>query len=510
MATARRSARALDFLGQAEFLLPLAALTMEICALFPWMVFFTALPKLPWQNPPLSLISCIVVLGVAYLSAAASDAKRLKTRLRILILAANLFLFLLLLRVEQGGNLPLWDPAGFAETFDRTAAWILGSFFGLYLLWRGMTLGREPVGFDRLYLSFRWGLASLALLLVVWGMAASSGSFRSPGVSMNVLVAVFFFAGLAGLALSNYINMQQEARRLGKRAQSLSRRWVGLALLLAMGVALISFVIASTVSFGTVVDLLAPFGWIVTGISYILVYGIGYPVGFLSAVIVYISKWLLSLIKRGPTPEFMLPKRPDMVKRDEPEGQNSDWFLEFVDVAKWGILFLLLALCVYLLLRYYLRSRRPPQAQEFEESSESIWSKEQFWSDARSFWNSLLNRLFGRFHHAPATVAAAAPIPPPAMTDDGRTLTVREIYQGVLWEGRRWGKPKEDAETPHEYADRLGTAMPATAQELKTITDGYALERYGPTATPEEKVPVLNQVWRRLRGLFQPDGKASG
>jgi hypothetical protein len=84
-------------------------------------------------------------------------------------------------------------------------------------------------------------------------------------------------------------------------------------------------------------------------------------------------------------------------------------------------------------------------------------------------------------------------------------LTVREIYQGVLSEGRRTGFPRRQPETPYEYQGRLQASFPPGGLELQAITEAYAAERYGRVDTSGEQLGLLNQLWRRLLQVFRDD-----
>lgn len=109
-------------------------------------------------------------------------------------------------------------------------------------------------------------------------------------------------------------------------------------------------------------------------------------------------------------------------------------------------------------------------------------AKSGFVADLRAFVAGLWASWRRRVAHKSALPATANP----AATgeDDARTLTLREMYRGLLWEGRRAGSSKKEGETPHEYAARLGHAMPPAAQDMHVLTEEYSQERYGPHPVP--------------------------
>jgi hypothetical protein len=256
------------------------------------------------------------------------------------------------------------------------------------------------------------------------------------------------------------------------------------------------------VSVDIITLLRTPLVWAANGIGLILVYVIGYPLGYVAALGVFVLRWFLALInKDGTAPTIQLPQRPDLEKIAR-EPKDAGFWGDLLVFGKWAVLIGLLALCVYLLVRYLMRKRDRQTAAEFEETSESIFNRDQFWKDVLAFWRG----LFSRFKRPIPARGRAGAGRPADHADDGRTLSMREIYGALLVEGERAGTPREEAETPHEYARRLAGANGAAGPDLETITEGYVRERYGSLPTPTERVPFLNQVWRRVRGLIGSPG----
>ena len=83
-------------------------------------------------------------------------------------------------------------------------------------------------------------------------------------------------------------------------------------------------------------------------------------------------------------------------------------------------------------------------------------------------------------------------------------LSVRDIYRGLLWEGRKAGTPRRDSETPNEYAGTLRRHLTGGTAELQAITDAYMTERYGDKETGPEDRGTINRLWRRLHAVFNP------
>jgi transglutaminase-like putative cysteine protease len=56
-------------------------------------------------------------------------------------------------------------------------------------------------------------------------------------------------------------------------------------------------------------------------------------------------------------------------------------------------------------------------------------------------------------------------------------------------------------DTPHEYASRLGAAIPEGRADIAAVVDSYVRERFGRQSS-EGQSEMLRRVWRRLRGVL--------
>lgn len=488
-------------LTQSESFLPVAAITMEVCALYPWALWLSQVPGLGWQGTPVSLVSTIAILSLAYLSTTLGEGRRLKALPRIAMLLGNFLVLAFVLRLEHNGGISLWESGWPSFAAGNKGVLIAGAVYGVYILFRGVSLGREPIAFDRLYRSFTIGLVSLGVVLLLWSFGAASDSWPAVTGNVGVLVACFFFAGLSGLALSNYVTMQTEARRIAKRAPSLSRRWTVLALLIALVVSILGFSIANASSLDPSI-LRTPFLMAANAIGLFLVYVIGYPLGYIAAGLIFAFKWFLSLVaKDAPKPEFQLPQafRPAR-DPDQVTGANTELLLKILVAAEWALLVLAIALGFFLLVRFYLKGRSSRPNTDFDETSESLWSKEEFLSGLKNFLRGIKASLRKKIF--PPGSQDAAPVLARGREDTAGTLGLRAMYQALLTEGRRTGNGKKEAETPHEYASRLGTRFPVMSKEVHVLTEEYVLERYAHLPAPTEKISALNDLWRRVRTLF--------
>jgi hypothetical protein len=75
-------------------------------------------------------------------------------------------------------------------------------------------------------------------------------------------------------------------------------------------------------------------------------------------------------------------------------------------------------------------------------------------------------------------------------------FNVRELYQALLWQGRKLGFPRQSAETPYEYGRKLKSNLTMMEREIDTLTEAYVVSRYSLSDPPPEKVTFLNEIWR--------------
>ncbi len=487
--------------SQAESILPIPAILIEALWVLPWMAWISTWERLSWGGPPLGPGSTLAVIGIAYLSAKHAAGASNYTRAALGTLLGSLVLLALLLRLEQGAGFPIWDPAWGAYAEGQLGKLIAGLFFGTYLLWRGLSLGREPISFDRVYRSFGIGIAALALLMVVWSAGASRGAFAGIEVLTGAYIAAFFLAGLTALALSNFRDIQEEARRLGPGSEGLSRRWIVLAAIMAIVMVLLALAVASIVSLDFVSYLQGPLSTMAHWLFIAFLYVVVWPLGHIIIGIAFVVRWIISWLRSdAERPEFERFNSDDLRKAaEEKEGLTVP--PELITAGKWGLLALAVGIAAFLLLRFYLR-RRPQRDQAgTEEISESLFTWDQFWADLLAFFAG----LFGFFNRSKGRglEEAASDRGEEIDEDDGRTLDIREVYRRLLREGRRTGRPKREYETPYEYAARLNATLPLYSGDLDAITKEYVSARYGRESIQEDRLAFLNNIWHRIREAFR-------
>ncbi len=477
-----------------EGLVPLPALAMEALWLYPWMVWFSSRDVVTWVHPPLGLGSTLAVLAVAYLSGRRVPLSG-SVAGRWALLIGNVLLVVLLLRLEQGGGHGIWSAGWFGHAEDNVQKLVSGLLYGSFLIWRGVTLGRDEITFDGLYRRFVFGFLALALLLIIWS-GSGGGAFEPLGNTVVLFVAGFFFAGLTALALNNMRSVNLESGRLTAGGQRLGGRWVTLAMVLALGMVLAGTAVASVATLDFTTYVIDPLSTVADWLLIVALYAVIFPLVYIAVAIAFVVRWVLGLMKGDEErPQFDPPAAGDIRELADDESKFNIP-PELVTAGKWGLLALGITIVLFILVRLFIRRRTGGRRAVVEEISEYLWSWSRLWMDFLSVIGGFFNFLRGRL---PSRERVEMPVAARQGLDESRQLSVREIYQGLLWEGRESGRPKRPSETPWEYGARLDAAMAGRVDEVRQITDAYVRTRYGHEAVEDDRERLLNRLWRTLR-----------
>ena len=509
-----RQSHPILWLPNAERIMPVLVVFVEVLWLYPWVVWISGWDVLGLDEPPLTLLGALVIaIGAERLPRVFLALGGPLERARITSLFTVILLVALTVRLDSGGGFILWDTdwRGYAE--DNVFLIISGLVLGVILAYRGLSMGVELPSFDSLYHRFVVGAISLLVLMVIWSVTAHAEGFESIPSSTAVYLASYFFVGLLVLALSNLRTFKAEMA-LHQEAASFLNRW-SLSLLLGVLVLIVavSLGIASIFSFDLAALLLNPIKtlaqWILIAFAYVVVLPIALVV---SGILWVIKRFSDSEAEFNPIDLSQLtdPLTTEETPTDLPPGtelvESGGIPPELILALKWGLFAIVAIVVIYVLARALSRYRKGRSDDEVEEVSESLLSWSVFRTDLRSFLSGLLGRFRRRAHEA------AESVPPPLSVtemevDLDRQFTTREIYQGLLWEARQSGLARLRPETPYEYQSKLEGHL-ADDIELETITRAYVAERYGGSQTDSERLKLLNLMWRRLwsmlRGLRSP------
>ena len=459
---------------------------------------------LGWARTPMGLAAALgVALATQVLVRSVISRGWKQSWVIATVLGGSVLLLAALIRLDLGAGYGLFDPAWGRYAQGNLPIVITALLFGAYLIWRGTAVGRDQVEFEDIYRKFLFGLVVLVVLLVFWGIATRGQEMQSALSTLGLYVLAQFATGLLGIGLVHLQEVKEAIARNRLPGEAFGRRWNAMLLVVVLAIVLAGLGLASIFSFRLASTML---GYLSTFANWLLIaflYVIGYPLGVLAAALVYVLRFFVNIFGKGERPEqtFSPPGLGDI--GNVAEG-GTVWVLSPTAVLaiKWAVAALLALGVLFLLALAIRRQWRGDRDEGIEEVSESLWTWEVFREDLLG----LLRKLLDWFRRRRAVLSAPEPQPPIASleTDDlGRLLTVREMYQGLLWEGYALGVPRSDYETPYEYRVRLRAAHPALDADVTVLTHAYVRVRYGEQEPPATELTALNRLWRRLRASLR-------
>jgi hypothetical protein len=487
----------------ADVLSPLTVILMEVFWIYPWLVFIGKLPMFTVQKTPLTLLSLIFLLGISFVTAKYFQRRKWSLLwIQLSIMAIGLVTIFLVVRIEYGAGFQLLSGQWFIsygqvllDTFSQQHPFLFALLGAFYLWWRGISLIRSPLYFEDIYKSFLIELATLVLLVIMWGISFKTAPFQKLTSDIGIYIIGFFF-GLVSMALANLRFILEKMKTKGESSRTFSRRWVSIILSVIGGIILLGIGIASIFS-PQFISSLQRFMSTISAAYEKVVYFILYAIGYAVHLIGYIYQWLINLFIHKkpiePTQAVDLgepEKLPEIIK-----GFISP---QVILIIKWTIIALVLIGVIYFISRAIMRNRARAK-DELEEENESLWSWGGFKADLMIFFKM----FFQLFKRKSKPVSASISPNWQADEDINHRLSIREIYQHLLWQAARMRIPRESYETPFEYARRLGQAVPDGREPLNEITRLYIDVRYGEHQMEDKKIDDANNIWERLRNLLK-------
>ena len=89
--------------------------------------------------------------------------------------------------------------------------------------------------------------------------------------------------------------------------------------------------------------------------------------------------------------------------------------------------------------------------------------------------------------------------PPGTNQPGGPDAQMRALYAQLIREGQARGIVHHPADTPFEYGNALGDAVPPAQSEVNALTSAYVQAAYGPAAPTDADVSAGKRLWRRVR-----------
>ena len=161
-------------------------------------------------------------------------------------------MLLVFLRVENSGGYALWDLEWFGYAGSIVFPLMIGLGFGFYLMWRGITVGREELRTDYLYRSFLVGVVTFLVLTVFWTMTRGLDGGQRLFAQLMPYVLGYFFTALMSLGIANFLSLRKGMGARPKATDLFARRWLLLLLGVVLVIVVIGTVAASSLSLNLV------------------------------------------------------------------------------------------------------------------------------------------------------------------------------------------------------------------------------------------------------------------
>ncbi|MFC1920572.1 DUF4129 domain-containing protein [Chloroflexota bacterium] len=481
----------------------LSVTLMEVFWIFPWLLWFSQLPANQWIKPPLSLFSLFFTLGVSFMISRYFISRKWSiNRVRLSIISTAIFSIFFIIRLEYGNHLEILNGEWFVyiairllNSFSHVDPIIWAFILSSLLWWRGIMLGRSNLETNDIYRNFIIGVIALVILILVSGATTWTNlQFNMSSVWLHL--AGFFFFGLLAMALSNLKSIQH---KLSSESMSpaLNRRWLSVLLVVIGGTVTTGIAIAGSVS----TDFSYFLTRSMTGITDFLVKLLHYiylPFG-------YVIEWLYQLGQR--IVEFFAGKNPEPFEIDEITNvaENAEIIPgqglspEVLLVLKWVFFGLIAAGIIFVLSKAIIRYMTFKEKEDIYETNESILSWGVFKSDLKSMLEKLRGLAPSRKQPVPAVI-----LPDWYAEDFQDILSIRQIYECLLWEASRINMGRHQYETPTEYAVRLNRKVPDGQEMMDEITGMYVENRYGEKKFQTGILEYANYKWKSLRKLLHP------
>lgn len=303
-----------------------------------------------------------------------------------------------------------------------------------------------------------------------------------------IALPVALVAGVGAVGMSEMASTRAVARRRGTTVPGWNRwarSFAGTSGILLV----ITFVAALVLGpgfTGLVVDVLATIWQAIATVIIWILYGIVY-----AFVMIYRAiAWLLSQFFDTDLPPMEVPEQgqqgtPAAIEFGEEEETEPWWFAPYLRFA--GIIALVL-IALALVVRF-ARFRLAGPEVDLDEERSSVFSG--------SLLRQQLRDMFRRKH---------GPEKPRKLDLASDPATVREamLYLQVL--AVRLGTPRQPAETPHDFTDRLCREWPLLNAPLAEINLRYERTRYGEI---EEDRAAVVAAWREI-WVAKRDDPAAG
>jgi hypothetical protein len=474
--------------GLGAVVLPALFAGGELAWAYLWLAWFCGLEVAAFDRPALSWPASAGILALAI--ALARRLLRRETaepRAALAMVGYGAVVVAAAAWLEHGRPTPSTsDLVHLPDQLAHAGAADTALLFGAYLWWRGAVIAREHLHFDDAEFRFVLGLGAITGALTLTGITGSALG----RVPTALLVLQFFACALPALALARLEDIRRE--RLGDGGgPGLSREWLGVLGLTVVGILVLALVLVGTVSSDVARALSAVLNVAADGLVLVLLYTVFLPLGFVVALLVFVLRAAITLLRGGRAQPFAPPPSPEewLQPTDRNGGRHLPPFL--LTTSKWVLLALVAAIVAVVIGRAMFRYRRG-RGEEVEEIHESLWQG----SVLAVLWAWLL-ALVGRLRRRP--LEPTVTVTRPAESTDPEARTVREIYRDWLAAAATLGRPRAPDETAHEFLAAGRALLPEATGDLVALTRAYEAARYGAPPLPAPMTAAARSAWRAIR-----------
>lgn len=436
--------------------LPLVAILVLAVATTRWAAGRRRYPKA--ARVALSLVAVITTLGAAFMRLPA---------------------------FTMGGDLAQLPAQLFGGGNGLRAA--TSGAFAIFLWWRATGLGRSPMSLSLVEDEFAAGTLAMTTLLVIVALAGAVSPFPAEPLLLGTFIVVS--TGLVGMPLARVVDVSRDQGSSDGAALKLGGPWLILLLGVVAALLTISLLLAQLFTFDLVDSVWQALAGPVGSVLGVAAYLLAIPFGLLAQLLIF----LLSLFPRSGAARP--PRQPndlqwlDRVKQAESAGLSP----EVVFALKVALAIALTVLLIWMVGRVMARLRPDWDRDDVEETHDFVWS----WPGLSALWSWLLGRWRPLRSRALAGLVHRS-------EDSKGVQSVRALYREFLILGIGVGRGRRSSETPLEYERRLfGDPLLGGREEVRSLTEVYNRERYGPATVHTAPLLPLVSTLARLRSLWQ-------
>ncbi|MCH8940260.1 MAG: DUF4129 domain-containing protein [Chloroflexi bacterium] len=488
-------------------LLPAVIVLLELLWSYSALVAVSEWGWIGWNSPPISLPGAIAVAAIALAPAMLVESGSWSAeRLRAFILPVQVALLILVVRIDLSGGYGLFDFDWFSYIGGDISFVVGAAAYGVFLLWRGISVTAELPSMETLHRRFLLGLVAILMAFVFAMVTDESGDGRHPLVSLGVYGVAYFGAGMLSVALATLHNIRREMQRRSDDAAPSLRQWMVFPVVVVTAMVIVSLLVSAVFSFDIAALLLIPITLVAKGVTAIILYGIIWPLGFVAGGLIWLLQKLGGAVEPQPDEEGGGPVQLTEEGASFPEDTAGFMLPDGVVLAiEWAVGIIAAIVVILILYKALSKFRRGEKEEDEEGDSESLGAWEGMKGDLQTF----LATILGWFKRRRDPAAQPPPVPASvtASVEDLREFTIKEIYQGLLWEGGAIGRPRRTAETPYEYESRMEPLDTTQEHALDAITEAYVASRYGGLEPAPDDLRLLNRMWRGLKGIIMQAGQ---